>query len=150
MEEVLERAMTHAEQAGDWRMQSRILGFLARAVMTGPQPAAEGIERCTAILERARDDVGLIAVTETMLGMLEAMRGNFDVARSYAAAAKRRLESVGLTVTVAVLQMYSGWIELMAESARAGAPGRARRVRRSRAHRRGAPAGHDRRHARPP
>ena len=123
MEEVLDRAMTHAEQAGDWRAQSRILGFLARAVMTGPQPAAEGVERCKAILERARDDVGLIAVTETMLGMLEAMRGNFDLARSYAAAAKRRLESVGLTVTVAVLQMYSGWIELMAETPERALPG---------------------------
>lgn len=123
MEEVLERAMTHAEQAGDWRMQSRILGFLARAVMTGPRPAAEGIERCTAILERARDDVGLIAVTETMLGMLEAMRGNFDLARAYAGAANRRLEAVGLTVTVAVLQMYSGWIELMAETPERALPG---------------------------
>jgi DNA-binding SARP family transcriptional activator/class 3 adenylate cyclase len=123
MEEVLERAMTHAEQAGDWQMQSRILGFLARAVMTGPRPAADGIERCTAILERAREDVGLIAVTETMLGMLEAMRGNFDLARAYASAANRRLASVGLTVTVAVLQMYSGWIELMAESPERALPG---------------------------
>ena len=123
MEEVLERAMTHAEQAGDWQMQSRILGFIARAVMTGPRPVAEGIERCTAILERAREDVGLIAVTETMLGMLEAMRGNFDLARAYAGGAKRRLESVGLTVTVAVLQMYSGWIELMAESPERALPG---------------------------
>jgi DNA-binding SARP family transcriptional activator len=123
MEEVLERAMTHAERAGDWRMQSRILGFLARAIMTGPRPVAEGIERCNAILERARDDVGLIAVTETMLGMLEAMRGNFDPARAYADGAKRRLESVGLSVTVAVLQMYSGWIELMAESPERALPG---------------------------
>lgn len=114
MEEVLERAMTHAELAGDWQMQSRILGYLARAVMTGPRPAAEGIERCAAILKRAGDDVVLRAVTETMLGILEAMRGNFDAARLFVGDAKRRLEAVGLTVTVAVLQMYSGWIELMA------------------------------------
>ena len=78
--------MIHAERAGDRRMQSRILAFLARAMMTGPRPAAEAIERCTAILERAGDDVGLMAVTETMLGMLEAMRGNFAIARSYARA----------------------------------------------------------------
>src|SRR5262249_21252220 len=49
MEEVLERAMPPPEQAGDWQMQSRILGFTARAVMPGPRPAGEGIERCTAI-----------------------------------------------------------------------------------------------------
>jgi DNA-binding SARP family transcriptional activator len=116
MEDVLERALAHAERAGDWQMQSRILGYLARAVMTGPQPVPEAVERCTVILDRAGDDVVLRAVTETMLGLLEAMRGNFDDARSYAGSAKRRLEAVGLTVTVAVLQMYSGWIELMADT----------------------------------
>jgi DNA-binding SARP family transcriptional activator len=123
MEEVLERAMTHAERADDRQMQSRILGYLARAMMTGPRPTAEGIERCNAILERAGDDVVLTAVTETMLGMLEAMRGNFELARASAAAARERLEAVGLTVTVAVLQMYAGWIELMAETPERALPG---------------------------
>jgi hypothetical protein len=120
MEEVLERALTHAEQAGDWQMQSRILGYLARAVMTGPRPVIEAIARCDVVLERAGDDVVLTAVTETMLGMLEAMRGNFSLARARAESGRSRLEAVGLTVTVAALQMYSGWIELMAET-----PGRA-------------------------
>jgi len=123
MEEALERAMTHAERAGDRHMQSRILSYLARATMTGPRPVTEGVERCTGILERAGDDVVLTAVTETMLGMLEAMRGDFSLARSYADAARRRLAAVGLTVTVAVLQMYSGWIELMAESPERALPG---------------------------
>ena len=75
MEEVLDRALTHAEQAGDQRTQSRVLGFLARASVTGPRPVAEGVERCQAILGRAGDDVGLIAVTETMLSVLDAMQG---------------------------------------------------------------------------
>ncbi len=114
--------MTHAERAGDRHMQSRILSYLARAAMTGPRPVTEGVERCTGILERAGDDVVLTAVTETMLGMLEAMRGDFSLARSYADAARRRLAAVGLTVTVAVLQMYSGWIELMAESPERAVP----------------------------
>ena len=123
MEEALERAMTHAERAGDWPMQSRILGYLARAIMIGPRPAPEGVERCSVILARAGDDVVLTAVTETMLGMLEAMQGSFDDARAYVGTARRRLEAVGLSVTVAVLQMYSGWIELMAESPEKALPG---------------------------
>jgi DNA-binding SARP family transcriptional activator len=123
MEDVLERALAHAERAGDWQMQSRILGYLARAVMTGPRPVTEAIARCAAILQQAGDDVVLIAVAETMLGMLEAMRGNFDDARSYSGGAKRRLEAVGLSVTVAALQMYSGWIELMAETPGRAVPG---------------------------
>jgi DNA-binding SARP family transcriptional activator len=123
MEEVLQRALTHAERAGEWQMQSRILGYLARAIMTGPRPAAEGIARCTAILERAGEDIVLAAVTETMLGMLEAMRGNFEAARSYSDAARQRLQAVGLAVTVAALQMYSGWIELMADTPEKALPG---------------------------
>jgi hypothetical protein len=123
MEDVLERALAHAERAGDWQMESRILGYLARAVMTGPRPVTEAIARCAAILQRADDDVVLISVTETMLGMLEAMRGHFDDARSYSSGAKRKLEAVGLTVTVAALQMYSGWIELMAETPERALPG---------------------------
>lgn len=123
MEDVLERALAHAERAGDWQMQSRILGYLARAVMTGPRPVGEAIARCAVILRQAGDDVVLVAVAETMLGMLEAMRGNFDDARSYSGGAKRRLEAVGLNVTVAALQMYSGWIELMAETPEKALPG---------------------------
>jgi DNA-binding SARP family transcriptional activator len=123
MEHVLERAMMHAERAGDRQMQSRILGFVARTAVMGPRPVAEGIERCTLILVRAKDDVVLTAVTETMLAMLEAMRGNFDGARSYRSGATRRLEAVGLSVTVAVLQMYSAWIELMARTPERALPG---------------------------
>ncbi|HEY1515074.1 MAG TPA: BTAD domain-containing putative transcriptional regulator, partial [Solirubrobacteraceae bacterium] len=123
MEEALERAMTYAERADDRQMQSRINGYLARVSMTGPMPVTEGIDRCSAILEHAGDDVVLTAVAETMLGMLEAMRGDFALARSYADAARRRLPAVGLTVTVAVLQMYSGWIELMAASPERALPG---------------------------
>src|SRR5581483_2677371 len=78
MEEALERAMAHAERASDWQMQSRILGYLARATMAGPRPVTEGIGRCTDILNRAGDDVVLTAVAETMLGMLEAMQGDFS------------------------------------------------------------------------
>jgi DNA-binding SARP family transcriptional activator/class 3 adenylate cyclase/tetratricopeptide (TPR) repeat protein len=116
MERALERALTHAERAGDRREQSRILGYLARATVTGPRHVDDGIQRCSAILERAKDDVVLTAVTETMLAVLEAMRGGFDEARAHWARSKRRLENVGLSITVAVLQMYSAFIELMAET----------------------------------
>ena len=65
-------------------------------------------------------------------------------------AAKRRLESVGLTVTVAVLQMYSGWIELMAETPERALPGVRDAYDVLERIGEAAPAGHDRRHARPP
>ena len=75
-----------------------------------------GISRCLAILAGARDDVALIAVTETMLAVLEAMAGKFDEARERRCACRRRLQDVGLSVTLAALAMYSAFIELMAGS----------------------------------
>jgi DNA-binding SARP family transcriptional activator/tetratricopeptide (TPR) repeat protein len=123
MEQVLERALVHAERAGEKREQSRILGYLARVCVTGPLPVDEGVQRCTAILERAGDDAMLTSVTETMLGVLEAMRGRFDEARDHWSRGKRRLESVGLSVTLAAMQMYSAFIELMAETPQKAEPG---------------------------
>jgi tetratricopeptide (TPR) repeat protein len=116
MEEVLERALEHADRAGEALDQSRILSALAAATVFGPRPVSDGIRRCMAILERAHDDVRLGAVTETMLAVLEAMRGDFDQARERCGVARRRLQEVGLGVTVAGLQMYVALIELMAGS----------------------------------
>lgn len=97
-----------------------------RAVVTGPRPVTAGIRRCNQILERAGDDFALAAVTETMLAVLEAMEGRFDEARVRWQQGNQRLEDVGLSVTVAVLQMYHGFIELMA-----GTPEDAQLQRRS-------------------
>ena len=114
MESILERALTHAEEAGDHRMQARVLGFLARATVAGPRPVDDGLQRCQAILRRAGEDIGLIAVTETMLSVLEGMQGRFAEARRRWQAAKRDLEAVGLSVTVAKLQMYCAFVEQLA------------------------------------
>jgi DNA-binding SARP family transcriptional activator len=120
MEQVLERALTHAERAGERRQRSRILGDLARATVIGPRSVGDGIDRCNRILERADDDVPLRAVAETMLAVLEAMSGRFDDARERWQSSMGRLEAVGLSVTVAILQMYRVFVELLA-----GTPGRA-------------------------
>jgi DNA-binding SARP family transcriptional activator len=114
MEQALERALVHAERSGDPRLRSRILGDLARACVIGPRPAADGIRRCGAILGRAADDIVLLAVIETMLGVLEAMQGEFARPRQRWERSKRALEGVGLSVTVANLQMYCAFVELLA------------------------------------
>jgi DNA-binding SARP family transcriptional activator len=114
MEPVLERALRHAEIAGERRQRSQILRDLARATVIGPRPVGDAIERCSAILARAEDDVPLRAVAEMMLAVLEAMSGRFDAARDHHLAAQKRLDEVGLTVTAAVLRMYRAFIELLA------------------------------------
>ena len=123
MEHALEQAMTYAERAGDRGMQSRVLGYLARVTVTGPQPVEQGISRCTTILERAGDDVVLRAVTQTMRAVLEAMGGKLDQARQRWKSSERQLVDVGLSVTAAALQMYSAFIELLAETPENAEPG---------------------------
>lgn len=113
-ETVLERALEHAERAKVRRVRSRILSGLACTTVIGPRPVSDGIRRCNQILEQAGDDVRLIAFTNTMLAVLEAMQGRFADARSRWRESKRRLEEVGLDVTVALLGMYSGYIEILA------------------------------------
>jgi DNA-binding SARP family transcriptional activator/tetratricopeptide (TPR) repeat protein len=114
MEEVLERALTHAESANDRHERSRILSELARATVIGPRPVDDGIRRCESILEGAGDDLALTAVTGTMLAVLEAMTGKIEDARRRWVDAKRRLDDVGLTVTRSALQMYCAFVELIA------------------------------------
>jgi DNA-binding SARP family transcriptional activator len=117
MEEVLEEALTHAQRAGDHREEARALGYLARAATLGPRPVADAIQRCTDILGRAGDDVHLTALVETMLAVLEAMRGSPDAARERWQRTTRRLDDVGLNITVQYLQMYRALIELASDPA---------------------------------
>jgi tetratricopeptide (TPR) repeat protein len=116
MEDVLERALDHAERADDPLGRSRILSMLAAATVFGPRPVEDGIRRCSAILDRVQDDLRLIAITETMLAVQEAMAGDFTRARDRWTGSRQRLEDVGLGVTAAMVTMYRGLIELMAGS----------------------------------
>ena len=115
MDQALQRALTHAERAGDRRDQSRILTDLARTTVVGPRPVREGIRRCHELLARAEGDIAATAFTEAMLAVLEAMDGHFDAARARWRESKRRLGDVGLSVVAAVIQMYYGYIELLAD-----------------------------------
>lgn len=116
MEEVLRRALKHADRAGHRRERPGLLTRLALATAMGPRPVEAGIRRCEAILEEAEDNVKVIALAETLLAFLDATQGRFDQARARWRQTERRLDDVGLPVTKAILQMYPAFIELMAGS----------------------------------
>ena len=116
MEQVLERALKHADRAGATRERSHIMGDLARVAVMGPRHVDDAIRRCNAILERAGEDVMLSALTHTMIAILEAMSGRFEEARKRWRRSVMQFEDFGLNVTAAQFQMYSAFIELMAES----------------------------------
>ena len=114
METVLERAVGHAERAGAERELRWILRAMMRAALLGPRRVEDAILRCRELRERARDDAALSANADSMLAVLEAMRGGTGEARLLYGRSKATLEEAGLKLTLGSLQMYAGIAELVA------------------------------------
>jgi class 3 adenylate cyclase len=119
MEEVLERARGYARRAGDRRTMSWILGAMCRVALVGPLPVEEGIRRCLAIREQHPGEPTLQPVIDSMLAVLEAMRGRFASARDHYRRSHLAFDELGLTVQLASFRMYAGWAELLAGDATA-------------------------------
>jgi class 3 adenylate cyclase/tetratricopeptide (TPR) repeat protein len=111
-EQVLEQALVYAERAGDQRETVEILELLGRAMVIGPRPVDEAIRRCRAILEQAREHPRLEAWTNSMLAVLEAMRGRHDEARVLYRHSQRAFADLGLKMMLAGAHMYWGVAEL--------------------------------------
>jgi predicted ATPase/class 3 adenylate cyclase len=113
MEEVLDRALVHAERAGDPHELSEVLIMLCRAAAMGPTPADQAARRCRDIRERAEGDRYVQAWADYMLAVLQAMQGAPDEARGLCARARQTFQELGLAVTLAVVDMYAGMAELI-------------------------------------
>jgi hypothetical protein len=122
MEDALERSIAHGERAQVRHGRSQLLTDLARAVVFGPRPVTDGIERCSSLLRQADGDVSASAAIEGMLAILEAMDGQFAAARTRWLSCKQRLSEHGLTFAVAVSQIFYAFIELVAGNAAAAEP----------------------------
>jgi len=114
MEDVLDRALVHAERAHDTRGRSFLLSALARALHLGPTPVDIALRRCADIRARAGDDPMLTSAILPPTGGLHALRGEFHQARSSYQRARGNFEEFGLRVALAALPLYSGPIELLA------------------------------------
>ena len=119
MEDVLERAHGYAKRAGDRRAMSWVLGTMCRVALVGPTPVDDAIRRCLAIREQNPGDPTLQPVIDSMLAVLEAMRGRFDRAREDYRRSDSASAELGLNVQDASLRMYAGWAELIAGDAAA-------------------------------
>jgi hypothetical protein len=115
MEEELERARGYAQRAGDRRTMSWILGAMCRVTLLGPMPVGEGIRRCLAIQARHRGEPTLQPVVDSILAVLEAMRGRFASARDHYRRSHTAFDELGLSVQLAAFRMYAGWVELLAD-----------------------------------
>ena len=121
MEEVLERALVHAERGGGARERLVILNGLARAAFAGPMPVSKAIRRCEEILELSGGDRILDAEVSANLASLHAMRGDFDRARALCAHTKSTLAQLGRKLSLAAAAQYAAHVELLAGNPRAAA-----------------------------
>jgi tetratricopeptide (TPR) repeat protein len=87
---------------------------MCRVALVGPLPVEDGIRRCTAIRSQARSEPALQPVVESILGVLEAMRGRFEDAREHYRESQRAFDELGFSFKLASYRMYSGWAELIA------------------------------------
>jgi class 3 adenylate cyclase/tetratricopeptide (TPR) repeat protein len=126
--ELLERALSHARDAGDQQVIEEMLPGVAGALCVGPVPADEAIQR----LERIVADVvgpgegngtpGIVsrgtraAVDVRGLAGLAAMQGRFDEARALCARARQDLEQIGQTRRLADVAQVAAWIEMVADA----------------------------------
>jgi tetratricopeptide (TPR) repeat protein len=126
MEDALQRALRHAERAGEQQEALLILDGLGRAALVGRLPVEDAIRRCGEIAERAAGHPhleGLVAVNQSYL---DAMRGRFDEARAEYARGAAILEELGSVVALAAYQAWMGEVEMLA-----GEPAAAEALRRT-------------------
>jgi class 3 adenylate cyclase/tetratricopeptide (TPR) repeat protein len=123
----LERAIVHAERAGNRLDAVRAAGSLGFLALFGPVPAAEAIERCRALREGVAGHRGTTASLLRFEAMLVAMRGDINEGRALHESADDIMEDLGRPSMAAAGACFTRTLlELLA-----GAPARAERAARA-------------------
>jgi hypothetical protein len=117
MEEVLRRALVHAERTGRRRDTVVVLAGLARAAVVGPAPVEEALGRCRELGARNPGSRWLEGVLASCASYLEAMAGRFEEARALYSLGQETLEEAGQTVALGAACTYAGAAELLAGDA---------------------------------
>jgi class 3 adenylate cyclase/tetratricopeptide (TPR) repeat protein len=110
----LERALVHAERAGDAREAAGALMRIALALYYGPLPAPAAIHRAEEILDRARGTRAVESTFIVSLAGLHAMSGRFDEARELFARGRAIIDELGLKVWLAGFSLVASDIEMLA------------------------------------
>ncbi|WP_119302017.1 ATP-binding protein [Dongia deserti] len=108
-----ERAAAHARRAGDRHEYYEILTWIAAALWFGPTPAVEGIRRCEAMRAEVRESRESEAAILRQLACLNAIVGQFALARELIATSNATYADLGLTLYVASSE-HEAVVELLA------------------------------------
>jgi DNA-binding SARP family transcriptional activator len=109
-----EHALELARASQVNREQVRAQWTLADALVIGPRPVAAAIARCDRLLEEAPESVvGPVGVTRA-LGLLRAMKGEFDVGRELVGRARSIIEAIAHPRPLVAIALAAGRVELLA------------------------------------
>jgi tetratricopeptide (TPR) repeat protein len=94
----LDRALAHAEAAGDPVMRRDVIGFIAIRLCEGSTPAGEAIDRFDELRSSTRNDPVLDAGLARCLALVLAMAGRFDEAHEHILASGPVLDRADQTI----------------------------------------------------
>jgi tetratricopeptide (TPR) repeat protein len=112
--EAADRCVHAAALAGDTRLAARGASGFATGALHGPSPVDEVIGRCEELLDESSDRK-TEAVVSGALGVLHAMRGDFDRGRELADHSRSVLLDLGRSVTAASTSTEGAVVALLAE-----------------------------------
>ncbi len=124
-EEAWRQALEYAERESLRAERAESIGWLMMSANFGPLPVEEGIARCRRFREEAIDDPVIQANACVEQAALEAMRGDFRVARELLAKGRQLLADLGFTLLVAMTAQEGHYVEMLA-----GDPAAATRILR--------------------
>ena len=114
-EELLDRALVHAERADDRHWRDQIVTMRGLSTVSGPTRAEDALRRCDELLAHTRGARGTEALLTSYSAVLEAMLGRFDAGRQKAARGSAILEDLGRRVTAAGVSYFAARVELLAD-----------------------------------
>ena len=113
-EEAWRQALDYAERGNLRAERAESIAWLMMSANFGPLPVEEGIARCRKFHDEAVDDPVIQANSCVEQAALEAMRGEFDVARELLAKGRQALADLGFTLLVAMSAQEAYYVEVLA------------------------------------
>jgi predicted ATPase/class 3 adenylate cyclase len=107
-------ALRFAERGGYPAERTESINWLLTGAVFGPLPVPEGIARCVEIHDGAAGEPATRAFCCCERAVLEAMRGEFELARELLADGRRALEELGLRVWAANAGQEAFFVEMLA------------------------------------
>jgi predicted ATPase/class 3 adenylate cyclase len=119
-EEAWRQALSYARRRNYPAEKAESIQWLMVSAVFGPLPVEEAIARCVEFLATEGSDPTIRATCSVERAVLEAMRGDFGLARELLAEGRRTIEELGLTLWAAINAQEAFLVEALA-----GTPGAA-------------------------